>query len=173
MSTANAANFFTGNRFTTTLLTGSVQVQCPGTGANRTVNFQCRLSLLDPVERDFFIGPVGVTANQVMLISKLETGDIRTTSSAYNSISNRSVEKINLWITGLLQKPLLAIGLNEVSYKMFNAGQLVNEGKFSVTVIRNSPMSCPHRSYVSEEPYDCESQFSMCERYFSDSNYCQ
>lgn len=173
-SSAMAISFFTGNNFNTTLITGSVQVQCvDASGSVRNVLFQCRASQLDPVETDFFIGPVGVNADQVAFSSKLETGDVRTANVAYSSISNRSIDKLNLWVDGLLTRPLLAIGINQVSYKMYLAGQVVNQGVFNVSVSRNPPVMCPRKTYNSYIPSDCDSQFSMCARYFSDLNFCQ
>lgn len=170
---ASAAGFFTGDTYTSTVMTGTVQVVCRKPD-NTMINseFNCRTSSLDPVETDFFMGPFNTFADTVTLNSTLESGETRKAILPYESISGRTADKINLWVQGVGQRPLLASGTNQIIYTMTFKGSVVAQGSFSVLVKKSTSIVCQKATYQSNNTSDCESPYSMCNRYFQDMIYC-
>lgn len=174
---ANAdVGFSQGNQLTAILAQGEIAVHCSGDGTGigaRYARYLCQEDLLMTGEYDFFIGPQGVVADEVTLTAQHEDGSRRTKTVAYESKANRSAKRLNLWISTLLQRPLLNPGINRVSYKMTLAGKMTAQGEFDVEVKDGGKKVCSRRgTYWSNSSLDCTSGSSFCGQYFRENNYC-
>lgn len=168
-----SAGFFAGNTFEATTRVGEVKVRCHDRlhGA-RTVDFACRQSRLAPVESDIFVGPAGVSADKVKLVSIAEDGSRHTREESYDGRAGRSRDRFNLWRQTLLQQPLLEGGVNKITYALMNRRDVVTQGDFTVTVHRQNTLRCSDRTIDSDRMSDCENQITACDLYFSQANNC-
>lgn len=167
-----AVGFATGNEFQAFSSRGQVTVTCKEPQGPTTVNFECWDSSLSPVEYDYFIGPA-VDADTVNLDVVREDQSERSKDSHYDSHRGMSVDRFNLWVASLFQRPLLADGQNRVHYTITSKGSPVTQGDFTVKVTRQPTSVCPPRSYTSNDPSDCSNQYSMCGKYFEELHYCR
>lgn len=166
----NAVGFAQGNEFNSSSIQGSVKVYCSN---GTTADYVCYDTVLDPVSYDYFVGPQGVAANEVTLLCDRPDGSRRDRTTPYDTTSGRSGEAFNLWISTLFQKPLLLNGTNKFTFQLKADGKVVHQGKFNVVVNPGAPRSCPTTHYNSADPVDCESQYSVCQRYFEQYDYCR
>jgi len=167
-----AVGFSSGNQFQSMAIVGPLTVRCIVNGNPHIATFNCRGEVLEPTNYDFFMGPQGVDADQIQLMAKHEDGSTRNKTIKYDSQKGQSTEAFNLWVYSLLQRPLLADGKNAIHYQLTKKGQLVTEGDVTVNVKRVPQATCPHGSYDSVLPQDCDNEFTNCQRYFRDYNYC-
>lgn len=167
---AATLGFANGNQLTVVPIQGQVVVDCPG---GVTVNYLCRDTAMDPASYDYFVGPQGVVADQVALSCFRPDGSRRDHTVAYDSVQGRSSEAVNLWISTLFQKPLLQVGANQVSYAMLRQSQTVASGVVTVNVVHGDLRTCPATRYNSLDSSDCQSQYSVCQRYFEQYDYCR
>ncbi|MDG0815080.1 hypothetical protein [Bdellovibrio svalbardensis] len=174
---AELAGFASGREFAATPLEGTVVMTCEGFNGTGQAVYTCRDVVLDPQSYDTFIGPVDARASQVELRAEHEDGSTRVKMAGYNGKVGKSVSTFNLWVSTLFQKPLLMAGTNKLSYTIYNgSGESYQEyarGNFIVTVKRNSLRRCPTTQYNSTDVTDCNSQYSICQRYFEQYNNCQ
>lgn len=166
-----AQTFSSGNEFTAVPIFGEVSVQCRDFVNNRTnfAVYQCEDLRLNPVEYDFFVG-ANVDADKVSLSCTQPKGKVVNKSSSYKN--GKSTDRFNLWIISLLQKPLLDIGENQITYKLTKKGKLVTEGQLTVPVTVGKRQTCPRGFISSNDPNDCTTSFNVCRQYFSQYNYC-
>jgi hypothetical protein len=169
LASAVEVGFSSGKQFTSISLHGQVTVDCAG---GTTAEYSCRDSALEPVSYDYFIGPEGITATDVSLSNLRPDGTRRDRSSAYSVSVGRSNEAFNLWISTPFQRPLLASGVNKVAYVMKNKGATVGQGSFVVNVGPGTARECPTTHYNSPDAADCQSQYSVCQRYFEQYQSC-
>jgi hypothetical protein len=173
---ADQIGFSLGNTSTAVALSGQVSVSCPAnktSGAGpTTVIFTCRNVVLEPSAYDYFLGPKGVNANEVSLVATHEDGSLRTKSDSYDPKLARTTSAFNLWISTLFQRPLLKEGHNKISYTLVLNKAAVGQGTFEVLVQQGESRQCPVSHYSSLEPSDCESPFTVCERYFTQYDNC-
>jgi hypothetical protein len=170
--TSFALGFAAGNEFQASSSSGHITVTCQGPeGPATTVNFDCWNGSLSPVEYDYFLGPT-LTADSVNLTVTREDQSQRSKDSRYDSRRGMSVDRFNLWVASLFQRPLLADGVNRVHYSLKLKGASVDEGDFVVKVVREPTAVCPNHSYTSKDPADCTNQYSMCGKYFEEFHYC-
>ena len=162
--------FSSGSQFTAIPLHGSVKVTCSD-GAN--VQFSCRDKILEPGSFDYFVGPAGVDADNVKLVSVRADRSRRDRAANYDSVVGRSIEPFNLWVSNLFQKPLLAAGTNKIEFVLSKAGAVVDQGTISVTVAQGAGRECPDANYESTDPQECQSQYSVCQRYFEQFQNCR
>jgi hypothetical protein len=162
--------FTSGAKFLATPVQGQVAVSCSN-GAS--ANYSCHDMALDPASYDYFVGPVGVDADTVLLVSNRPDGSHRDRSSQYDARVGRSVDAFNLWISTLFQRPLLQLGMNTVSYTMTKRGQTVRQGSFVVNVEHGNLRACPVTHYNSGDANDCQSQYTVCQKYFEQYDYCR
>ncbi|MBO9666567.1 MAG: hypothetical protein J7501_07100 [Bdellovibrio sp.] len=173
---ADVAGFSSGNDFKATPLEGQVVVTCEGFNGGGSASFTCRDVVLDPVSYDYFKGPRDARATKVELTNKRDDNSVRTKSDDYDGARGRSRGSVNLWISTLFQKPLLMAGKNRIHYKVTGdntSAAPFAEGDIVVTVTRNKARSCPTTHYNSADVNDCTSQYSVCQRYFEQFNYCR
>jgi hypothetical protein len=169
---ASAIGFATGNDFQAFSSRGQVTVTCQTPQGIKTAVFDCWDSSLSPVEYDYFIGPA-VAADSVTLSVVREDQSERTKDSRYDSRRGMSVDRFNLWVASLFQRPLLADGLNRIHYSLTTQGTAVSQGDFTVKVVRQPTAVCPSRTYNSINASDCTNQYSMCGKYFEELHYCR
>lgn len=166
--------FSRGNELFATSIQGQVRVVCEGFNGISSATFTCRDNVLDPNPYDYFVGPKDPAITKLELIALHEDGSARSKMISYDGHSGKSREAVNLWISTLFQKPLLAYGVNTIRYKIYSEhrdGQ--QEGNFNVTVKRGPARQCPLAQYDSIDINDCNSQYSICQRYFEENNNCK
>lgn len=167
---AAIAGFSQGTQFSSSHIQGTVTVYCNG---GDVVNYACYDTVLDPHNYDYFIGPAGVVADEVTLSNLRPDGSRRERTEIYNFRENRSDGAFNLWISSPFQRPLLALGTNNVDFRLLSRGKIVNQGVFIVTVTQAASRTCPATHYNSNDLNDCKSQYTVCQRYFEQYNYCR
>ena len=138
---ALAQSFSSGNDFQSQNIRGRVSVSCFGQRPG-FVTYFCEQEILNPGELDYFVGPAGIDADIVELRVVRENGSVKSKSGKYDSAKGRSKDRFNLWIATLLQKPLLDLGKNKVTYQMTKAGNSVAHGNFDVNVARLPGLVC-------------------------------
>lgn len=166
--------FSHGNDMEANLIQGQVRVYCSSSGSSSVAAFNCRDNALQPRAYAHFLGPVDPRASEVQLTAVNENGSRRVKSSEYYGAAGRSTEAFNLWISTLFQKPLLQYGKNFVEFVLKDRkGNTLSSGTFEAQVHRGERRTCPAAEYTSNDMNDCESLYSICQRYFEDFNYCQ
>ena len=105
----------------------------------------------------------------------MSNGTTREKAKGWDSAKGRSTDTFNLWISTLLQRPLLDYGANAVHYSLTKDGKPVREGSFTANVRRGEARSCRYRRhYTSHNMSDCRAgSTTLCDRYFRDENYCR
>lgn len=171
--------FSMGDRLVATPIQGQVRVVCDGFNGSGTAQYNCRDVVLSPNPYDYFVGPQ-VSSDfgneRVELVATHEDGTVRVKSASYDAPRGKSREAFNLWISTIFQKPLLGYGTNNVRYKIYTAertSEIQSEGLFVVTVQKSAGRTCPSVEYTSTDYNDCNSQYSICQRYFDQYKYCQ
>ena len=173
---AQQAGFSAGSQFTATPIDGQVNVTCnySESSAPGNVQFSCRDVVLEPTLYDYFVGPQNTAANSVNLSVSHEDGAVRTKSSDYDGQNGKSADAFNLWISTLFQHPLLALGVNNISWSLSGTGsQNYEKGTFQVTVVHGEPRHCAASTYSSANSQDCNSQYTVCQHYFEQMNNCK
>ncbi|KHD89065.1 MAG: hypothetical protein OM95_05760 [Bdellovibrio sp. ArHS] len=167
--------FKNGNERTAVLSEGRIFVHCDGGigGGPTSGSFRCTEEILLTGEYDYFVGPASVPGDEVTLVARHEDGSQRTKTVDYDSAKGRTKKQINLWIATLLQRPLLDPGKNIVSYKLTKNGKITAAGEFIATVKDGGRRTCSRSAtYWSNISSDCQNGGSLCQRYFSENNYC-
>ncbi|MFA6238572.1 MAG: hypothetical protein WC635_14655 [Bacteriovorax sp.] len=174
-SIANAAGLSGGEQFSTQKIEGRLSVQCmsntPGPTSGSAI---CRGEILNPGEYSYFVGPK-IDADTVTLRAIREDGsESKTKSEKYDGSVGKSKKSFNLWISTVLQRPLLGFGKNTVKYKLSKEGITVEAGEFIVNVVDGGKSVCQRTGYyTSTMSSDCSMPQNLCSRYFSENNYCQ
>ncbi len=170
-----AVGFSHGPMMKSVPVAGQVTVFCPVSPENpagKTAKYSCQDVVLEPSAYDYFMGPQGVDADHFTVVATREDGSIRSKTDLYDGSESRSTSSLNLWISTLFQRPLFKKGLNKISYTLVLNQAVVGQGNFQVLVQEQPARECPISQYVSADPDDCDSPFSVCERYFSQYNNC-
>ncbi|GEM_PF-527985 len=166
--------FSHGNVMEGNFIQGQVRVYCSSSGGSSVAAFNCRDHSLQPRVYAHFLGPVDARAAEVQLTAINENGTRRVKASEYYGAGGRSTEAFNLWISTLFQKPLLQYGRNAVEFVLKDRkGNALSSGTFEAIVNRGEKRTCPSAEYTSNDMNDCESLYSICQRYFEDFNYCR
>jgi hypothetical protein len=167
--------FSGGEVFQAVGLEGEISLTCqePGTGRLEHSQFRCSGEVLEPGEFSWFVGPLGVAGDSVELIAQHEDGSSRTKNEKYDEAAGRTSSAVNLWVWTLLQRPLLEIGKNAVSYRITKSSRETSSGQFEVRVERTPTRTCRfRRSYFSSNMQDCQTGGGWCGQYFGDESYC-
>jgi hypothetical protein len=162
--------FSSGNNFSSIPIRGQVEVTCAD---GTLVQYSCHDTVLDPASYDYFVAPQGSNADQVSLSNLRADGSRRNRSSDYDAKAGHSSDAFNLWISTIFQKPLLQMGVNKVDYTLSKDGKTTLQGTFSVKVSAGTLRECPKTHYNSTEPVDCQSQYTVCQRYFEQYQNCR
>ncbi len=171
-SYADSVGFQSGSQFWGYAIYGEVILKCTNSEVEEVVDLKCEDSTLRPNSQDFFVGPKGIQATEVELKVVQEDQTVRVRKLSYNSATNKSTSKFNLWMNSLLQKPLLAYGSNQVEYKLIRNNTSVNSGRFFVDVKYGGALICPSEIIITNSIEDCRQPYSVCQRYFADKNFC-
>ncbi|HEX7674621.1 MAG TPA: hypothetical protein VF412_10630 [Bdellovibrio sp.] len=175
VATADYAGFASGSTFQATPIEGNVLMTCDGFNGTSQANYTCRDVVLEPQNSDIFVGPLDNRATQVELKAVREDNSSRVKINNYDGRSGKS-STFNLWISSLFQKPLLMAGVNHVHYSIYTNSPSFQEfasGDFDVMVNRAATRVCPTTQYHSTDVTDCNSQYSICQRYFEQYNNCR
>lgn len=172
----NTVGFSHGNVLSAIPLQGQVQVTCSGFNGEGTASYNCRDVVLEPQSYDYFVGPRDSRLKWVDLVSVRQDGTTRVKTASYDGAVGRTNEALNLWISTIFQKGLLGLGKNEISYKIYasdNTREAIVTGTFQAVVNRLPTRQCATGSYTSSDISDCNSQYSVCQRYFAERQFCR
>lgn len=159
-----SGGFANGNEYTSTTYKGWLTVHCPDT----VRTYFCQNNVLSPSWRSKFVTD-NKDADRVELLATHEDGSTRDKSSKMKR--GTSKRNFNLWIASLLQRPLLDMGTNVISYTLENDDEVIERGTFDVMVHDGGVKSCSSR-HVWGTNSDCQGGGSFaCSRFFS-SAYC-
>lgn len=161
-----------GNSFQSIAISGQVTVTCNGFSGYGQNTYNCRDVTLEPSTYDYIAGPRDQSIDEIKLISKQESGSVVKKNEDFDGRSGRTENAVNLWISTLFQKPLLRDGRNIISYELLAKGVSKQSGEFAVQVTRGKPRVCPNATYNSIDFNDCQAQYSICQRYFKENNFC-
>lgn len=170
-----AVGFSAGDNFSTLDIRGRLSVSCFSTQGGSTFgSANCAMNVLSPAEYSFFNGPQ-MDADSVSLQATWENGKkSKVKTEKYDGSIGKSKKSFNLWISTLLQRPLLDYGKNTVSYTLTKNGTVVDQGEFVVTVAAGETRTCQRTGfYTSSNPNDCSMAYQFCDAYFRDNNYCK
>lgn len=173
---ADFVGFVHGSEFTAAAIEGRVTVSCNGFNGVGSAVYACRDAILEPQIYDYFTGPRNAKAADVELKCTRDDGSVRTKTSGYNGAKGLSTDSFNLWISTLFQKPLLQVGVNTIDYRITaddRAETEIAKGRFVVNVKRVAARRCPDAHYNSTDINDCNSQYSVCQRYFEEYHNCR
>lgn len=176
VSFGSVVGFSNGNDLSASPIQGKVIVNCQSGTASSNAVYQCRDIALDTKPYDYFIGAYDPRIDRVDLLAVKEDGSSTLKTSPYNGIQGQSREAFNLWISTPFQKPLLAFGKNLVQIRYFSGGNPIQTNgaeSFIVTVKRGPLRACQTAQYTSADLNDCSSQYSICQQFFRDQQYCQ
>ena len=173
-ATSFGAGLSGGDQFSTVNIYGRLNVQCTGPQGSTSGFADCRGQILNPGEYSYFVGPKS-EADQVTLIATHEDGSVsKAKTEKYDGEMGKSKKAFNLWISTVLQRPLLDFGKNTVKYTLSEKGKVVEQGSFIVSVVDGGRSVCQHNGYYySTMASDCQFPTNLCSRYFSENNYCQ
>lgn len=163
-----------GNDLQWVPIRGEITVICDGIRGQREHGFfNCYRPTLDPAEYAYFVTRPGGSASVVHLSSLRADGSRQDKETGFNPSTGRSTKSINLWISTLLQRPLLKPGVNRVDFELVrDNGSVERRGQFEVSVTKGQGRTCPHRTYFSSNLSDCRFGDMICDRYFREYNYC-
>jgi hypothetical protein len=153
-------------------LQGSVLVTCPGRSTQENRSYRCYGETLLPAELAHFTHDGGVQADRVELVARHADGSSRKSARKFDAGRGRSQQPFNLWLSSLIQRPLLKLGVNAIRYTMKAGAETVEQGEFEVDVKEGAGRECAFRHYSSSNPQDCRSSANVCARYFAEGGNC-
>lgn len=166
--------FAGGNQRKVIPIEGRLSVTCFRPGASpEHVYYNCYEEIMSPTSYDYFLGPQGLSADSLELTSVWPDGSSRSKTTGYDSQKFRSATTVNLWILTLLQRPLLQVGENKVSYTLKQSGTTVGQGQIQVNVEALPLRTCPDGQLTAHDDFYCRSEYSACSDYFQSFNYCK
>ena len=170
---ANAATFQGQTSFTTNPVWGRLSITCQEGNQRDWRSVICEDLRLSPFEYGYFDAEKDLGATEVVLTSQRADGKTIEKTVGYDSTTGRSEKRVNLWISTLLQTPLLDIGSNVIDYRLVGGGELKASGQVTVTVGAGPEKQCPNASEYSFSMNDCRFPSMVCDRYFRRFNYCE
>lgn len=170
---AQADNFGGQTLFEAVSFSGQLRIVCDDPQEGRDfAHVDCQETNLEPFEYAYFYTDAGIDANSITLKSVWENGAERKKTVGYDPETGRSQSRVNLWIATLTQRALLAVGANQIHYKLKKDGVEVKRGQFTVNVLRGEGRRCRMGYYASHDSNDCRFPERLCPRYFANKNYC-
>jgi hypothetical protein len=173
LSEARETGFDTGNTFQVTRVEGQLMVACHEGMQNDMQSYFCQSETLDPAEYARFVTAGPVQADSVKLTATHADGSQRSKSGRFDGAKGISAKAFNLWISTLLQRPLLKGGKNKIDFELSQSGRVVKAGSFEANVVSGNTRRCPPGNISSMSMMDCRSGGAVCDRYFRQYNYCQ
>lgn len=171
----NLGRLSKGNDLKVVALQGTVVLECNGFQGSVSQTYFCRDQIIDSGNYDYFVGPTGTDADEVRISAEHADGTYRNVKSDYQSSRGRSEDSFNLWVSTLFQKPLLKEGKNVLRWILMQSrsGKELAANQFTVNVTRAGVRTCQPKHYQSIDALDCRNQYSICQKYFSEMNYCR
>jgi hypothetical protein len=161
-----------GNNLQAVELTGDLLVYCNDSRSTDMARHRCSRLTLDPAEMSrFVVDPI--EADYVTLKASRADGARLTKNDYFDGQKGKSSGRFNLWISTLLQRPMLDIGKNEIAYDLKFKGQVVKSGNFTVNVVRGPGRRCRYDRIDSRDLNDCRSSHNICGQYFRQNNFCE
>ncbi len=152
--------FKNGNNLQILQLSGTVNVQCQAALGINTQTYVCNQDVASPSGVDVFTAG-NVDADQVVLVATHQDGSQDTKTSSYNPKTGESGQ-IDLLVDSLFDRPLLAIGMNTISYTLNKGSNLVTQGSFVSTVTNGGVKQCPFGTITAQ----CADYSGDCDLYF-------
>jgi hypothetical protein len=161
-----AQSFSSGDAFESITLRGELYIRCTFGQQNYV---RCTDELLLPRETDYFYHPNIKGAKKVRLTAVHADGSKSKKTYDYDSKKERTKKRVNLWISTLLQSPLLEAGVNVIHYDILDkSNKSLRSGSLSVGVFKGKDRVCPLGYENSPHEEDCMgSSTLMCTRYFN------
>ncbi|MCM2279365.1 MAG: hypothetical protein NDJ89_14920 [Oligoflexia bacterium] len=169
---ATQTGFEGGNEFEAIAIEGTLAIRCHQGSESDFAIFDCRSEILEPGEYARFVTEPGGAADRVILTATRENGSIRTKSDRFDAAKGQSEGHFNLWISSLLQRPLLNYGANRIHYSLKRDKVEERSGDFIVNVKRGPTRVCARGSMTSFRLDDCRIPGFACSQYFERENYC-
>jgi hypothetical protein len=167
---AVSVGFADGNQFNSATIRGTLSLTCYDRFGNRQYQeLYCEEETLDPVEMSYLTTSEPIDADGVTLSATRKDGSMRMKTQGYDASKMRSTKRFNLWVSSLLQKPLLDVGVNRIEYNFVKNDATVASGTFDATVTRGPMRTCPHGVEMNGQSCDID----YCAHYFEDNNYCE
>jgi len=157
------AGFEHGNSYSHITFEGSVTASCDSS----TRSYYCSAYGLTPSMYTKLVTAQSLDANKFVVTATHESGKTRTKKGKFKGTKSKA---INLWLRTLLQRPLLDMGVNQISYQILKGKTVVKSGSFEVTVDRGERRAC-RRGYIRMLGDDCSSA-RVCDEYFR-RGYCR
>jgi len=169
----NRIGFSSSSEFTASQIEGEVTVTCTSYNGVGHAAYLCRSVVLEPAIYDYFVGPRDARAKKISLNVQHQDGSNREKTVDYDGPAGKSREAYNLWISTLFQRPMLEMGMNTVNYSLLDGKTEVARGTVGVKVNAGARRTCPAAAYNSVDLNDCNSQYSICQRYFEEFRNCR
>lgn len=167
-----SAGFKNGNNIGVVYLSGSVNYFCSNySGHPENTHHTCTGYIATPGTYDVFTVSTPVDGDKVVLTATHEDGSTRTKDEKFNG--TQSTRSLNLLVSTLFQRPLLKMGINNVSYQIFKGKQAVAQGTFVATVKDEGDRVCRPITLTSPTDDNCKNVSVGCDNYFASENYCQ
>ncbi|MCO5141594.1 MAG: hypothetical protein M9962_00725 [Oligoflexia bacterium] len=174
---ALSAGFSSGNSFTAHNIYGAITIYCEDPFENRreSVYVHCQDQILNPVESDYFLAGKYKAGTKLEVLSTQESGKQIYKKVPYKGKEGQSSSPLNLWISTLLQTPLLAMGDNKIDFELHDRDwKTLSKGRITVRVREGEANTCRYqRTYFSRNLNDCRTPQTLCRQYFQEENYCQ
>lgn len=173
-SRAQSASFTSGVNFTGFRVRGKLSVSCRArTSAPISRSTICDFNILNSNEKEYFIGNTS-GATMLKIQAKRENSTLSEVQMvSYDGEKGVSKQPINLWLRSLIQRPLLGIGKNTVHFILTQKSKIIEDQNFDVIVKEGGEKTCTEIGFYSSLlSSDCDSPQNLCERYFSENNYC-
>jgi hypothetical protein len=172
---SNRIGFAAGADFAASSIEGDVSVTCSSFNNVGHAEYLCRNIVLEPAMYDYFVGPKEARAKRISLNVVHQDGSSREKTVEYDGQNGRSKEAFNLWVSTLFQRRMLEMGMNTVNYSLLDAktNTEFSRGTVGVKVAAGAHRVCPAASYTSVDINDCNSQYSICQRYFEEFKNCK
>lgn len=147
---------------------GKLQLTCLSEdGVVRSVEASfCRRNLVLPEKKDFYFGPIGLEADELLIEIYSPSGKLKWLRVSYDGRKARSQRPLNFWSESLSEDPLLEVGENKLSFRLYLRGRNVfNEEQ--VLNLRTRPIvRCEDKQYRAVFKGDCPVASSFCDYYF-------
>ena len=156
---AGNSGFGAGDAFEQITAHGNMSLECRDGNENSRGTYTCNTASMT-VNRSYFISDPLEAADHVSLTATHANGEISQVNKLFDGHAGKTVHEINL-------NALLTEGLNHIHYALLGGAKTLREGDFQVSVKTGRAFECPTRAILSGHMYDCRSQATACDLYFS------
>lgn len=172
IQSSGAASFGGIERFNAVNLGGELEVICKDYSRRMTARHQCEQVVLEPGERAHFFGVVGNIDQVIFRSSSLKSGDALARHSYIGEIG-RTRGPVNLWVSSIIEQPLLSLGNNEILVEYGTYDRPVLRETVVVHVGDGGSRLCQPEQVVTSNFHHCRSPLSICHEYFERRDNCR